>query len=151
MADPEHQNAGRKYAASEAHVSQKQQVFSIDISGAYPVNVKGSWIRKFDMDKKQVIVSDEFSYESPVMTRINFMTWGDVDISRPGVAVLTVNGKKVSLSYDPRLLQAIVERRELTDPKLTGIWGDCVYRLSLVAPEKRTDGKYIYIISKYED
>ena len=145
------QNAGRKYAASEAHVSQKQQVFSIDISGAYPVNVKGSWIRKFDMDKKQVIVSDEFSYESPVMTRINFMTWGDVDISRPGVAVLTVNGKKVSLSYDPRLLQAIVERRELTDPKLTGIWGDCVYRLSLVAPEKRTDGKYIYIISKYED
>ena len=85
----------------------------------------------------------------PFAHRIHFLTWNDVDDSTPGKLTVQVKqNEKVCLSYNPRLFCCEVEKITLQDPRLSNIWGERLYRISLKAINKELNGHYVYKIFK---
>ena len=139
---------GEQYKAKDC--KSTPTTFSTDISGAYPDEAGVTrWVRSYRLSGKVLKISDQFALsraEAP--NQVNFMTWGSVDASKPGVINVEVKGKKMQLKYDARAFTAKVETIELTDRKLSGVWGDRVYRISLNATKTQKTGTYNYTITK---
>ena len=86
--------------------------------------------------------------ESKGANIINFLTWGDVDASKKGVVSINVKGVKAQLRYDANTFEPAIETIELTDKRLSNVWGDKIYRLSLKAKTATKAGVYKYEITK---
>ena len=65
--------------------------------------------------------------------QVNFLTWGEVDISVPGVVTIEVNGEKARMTYDKEVFTSTVKTIRLEDPRLSNVWGEQIYRVSLNA------------------
>ena len=76
------------------------------------------------------------------------MTWGDVDASMPGKVRIDVQGVKAELTYDSGRFDLSVETKELTDPRLSKVWGKQIYRLSFKARQMTEKGNYSFTIKK---
>lgn len=124
--------------------------FSADLVEAYPEEAGvQKWIRSYNLAGKTLEVSDQFVLsraEKP--NQVNFMTWGSVDASRPGVVTVEVRGRRMQLKYDAKAFKAEVETIPLTDRKLSDVWGDEVCRISLNAVKLQKSGKYNYTITR---
>lgn len=124
--------------------------FSVNLVNAYPEDAGvNKWIRSYNLAGKTLRISDQFDLsklENP--NRINFMTWGDVDVSRPGIVMVEVKDKKMQIKYDAKIFEAEVETIALQDRKLSDVWGSEVYRISLKATRLQKTGKYIYTITR---
>ena len=79
--------------------------------------------------------------------QVNFLTWGKVDVSVPGVATVEVNGEKVRMTYNKSTFTPTVETIRLDDPRLSNVWGEQVYRISLNANKQPLSGSYTYTIT----
>ncbi|MDR2955477.1 MAG: heparinase II/III-family protein [Prevotella sp.] len=142
------QKNGRKYKAKDARFDSKKRVFSLDISGAYPSDAIQKWIRSYKLGSNSLDIEDSFGITSPDQPNvIHFMTWGDADASVKGIVTITVNGKTVSLKYDPKKFEASVENVEIDDKRLTNVWGERVQRISLKALSTERSGSYKYKIT----
>lgn len=142
------QEHGFNFRAADA--KSTPTTFSVDISKAYPeaAAVK-KWVRAYKMDKNVLTVTDSFTLsEAKEPNQINFMTWGDVDLSVPGIVTVEVSGRKMELKYDKNAFSAGLETIELSDNKLSSVWGHEIYRVSLKAKKLQKSGNYRYIISK---
>ena len=64
------------------------------------------------------------------------------------LTVQVKQNEKVCLSYNPRLFCCEVEKITLQDPRLSNIWGERLYRISLKAINKELNGHYVYKIFK---
>ena len=124
--------------------------FSVDLVNAYPEEAcVQKWVRSYNLAGKVLKISDQFALNSAkAPNQINFMTWGSVDASKPGIVNVEVKGKKMQLKYDAKAFTAEVETMKLTDRKLSNVWGDEVYRISLKAKKVQNKGKYSYTITK---
>ncbi|MDR1880120.1 MAG: heparinase II/III-family protein [Tannerellaceae bacterium] len=144
---------GREYKAANVAFNPKRMVFSADIATAYPqgAHVK-KWVRSYTLNKASVKVQDTFTLDKAVApNRINFLTWGTVDITVPGEATIRVNDEKVRLTYDKNLFTPSVETIPLDDPRLSNVWGKKIYRFSLQAVNTSLSGTYTYTISRVEN
>ena len=83
---------------------------------------------------------------APDATASNFLTWGNVDLSAPGEVLINVNGEKMKLVYDKQAFSVAKEVIELTDPRLSNVWGKEIYRISLNAKNSSLKGKYVFTI-----
>lgn len=139
---------GTQYAAKDCKSTPTS--FSVDLVNAYPAEAGIiKWIRSYNLSGKTLKVSDQFSLsKAETPNQINFMTWGNVDASVPGVVNVEVRGKKMRLKYDAKAFKAEVETIKLNDKKLSDVWGDEVYRISLKATKLQKNGKYNYTITK---
>ena len=139
---------GTRYAAKDCKSTPNS--FSADIADAYPAEAGvRKWIRSYTLSGKTLNVSDQFTLsKAEAPNQINFMTWGSVDTSKPGVVNVEVRGKKMRLKYDAKTFTAEVETIRLTDPRLSNVWGDEVHRISLKATKLQKSGKYNYTITK---
>ena len=97
---------------------------------------------------KQYWYRGEMVFEAKGANIINFLTWGDVDISKKGVVSINVKGVKAQLRYDANIFEPAIETIELTDKRLSNVWGDKIYRLSLKAKTATKAGVYKYEITK---
>lgn len=142
------QRYGAEYKASQ--VISTPTGFSADIAGAYPQEAQvKSWIRSYKLAGNVLKVSDKFNLGATTSANvINFMTWGDVDISTPGVVMVSVQGRNMQLKYDRNVFDATIEAIPLDDSRLSSVWGDQVYRISLTARKLTKSGTYSYSITK---
>lgn len=142
------QNFGGEYKASGANFSPSSMTYSANIATAYPKEAEvSSWVRSCVLKKGEVVVKDVFTLKSAKKyNQVNFLTWGDVDISRPGVVIISVQGQKASLQYEKDKFEIHKETVKLTDPRLSNVWGSEVYRVVLTSRQLDTNGSYTYII-----
>lgn len=124
--------------------------FSADIAKAYPdeAGIK-SWVRKYRVKDNSLTISDKFELErtdSP--NEIHFMTWGNVDASRPGKVSVSVKGRNAVLIYDNSKFDVSVETIKLDDAKLSDVWGPEIYRITLKAKDLKLKDNYSFEIRK---
>ncbi len=142
------QKDGAAFKATGASFDPARMTYSADISAAYPqeAGVK-SWVRSCTLGKDRLVIKDNFSLLKAVSpNRINFMTWGDVDITTPGLVRIKVNGKEALMEYDKRKFTPTVENIELSDPALSNIWNNALYRVILTAKGTPLRDSYTFTV-----
>ena len=132
----------------------------MNIAGAYPSDACcDSWIREYKLTDKSLTIVDEFKLQTRKSADIlNFLVQGTVYMTggslpdgylvKKNEVVIENKGVAFSLSY-PSGMTASVQVKDLTDPKLTGVWGTSLRRISFTG--KDTDplkGKYTFRISE---
>lgn len=144
------QSFGSKFKANNTQFDQKKMRFSTDIAAAYPSETGvNSWQRSYTLAKGVLKIEDNFDIanaEKPNV--INFLTWGNVDIATPGVIKIEVDGKKAELKYDKANFIPTIEVIEQNDTRLSSVWGDQIFRISLTAQNCISKDKYTYTINK---
>lgn len=144
------QMPGPEYKAIQTRFNPARMSFSTDISQAYPKEAAvRKWVRSYTLSKGVLKIEDTFALDkADKPNEVNFLTCGKVDMTVPGVADVDVNGVKVRLAYDKKLFTPAIETVSLDDPRLSGVWGKEIYRLTLKANKLSTAGTYTYRITK---
>lgn len=140
------QKNGRKFKANDAKASKNS--FSVEIASAYPDEAAvESWVRSYKFSNNSLTISDDFRLsESKSPNVINFMTWGDVDIQNNGIVFITIDGVKAKLNYDSDLFELKKETVEISDKRLSDVWGNKIYRLSFTSKANNLSGHYSFKI-----
>ena len=139
---------GRKYASKQATFDPKTMTFAVDFAGTYPAEacVK-SMLRKVSLKNGKVTIKDSYSLsESRQAADFNWLTWGDVDIETPGKVSITVQGETVTLNYDGKKLEPVLETIVQDDPPLKRVWGDKIYRVTLRERKPAVKGNYTFTL-----
>lgn len=144
------QEFGAQFKASNVKFNPKNSTFSLNIATAYPEKAKvKTWTRTYKLGKDRVNIEDNFDLlQADAANQVNFMTWGNVDISKQGEVSIDVQGEKMVLLYDKNTFNPSIETITLDDPRLSNVWGDEIYRVSLNAKQLTKQGKYKYTIVK---
>lgn len=147
------QRFGTEYRATGSAFDPAGMTYSTDISKAYPEEAQvRKWVRSCTLKDSRLTIRDNFVLNKAVAPNvINFMTWGKVDISTPGVVMLEARGQKAILNYDKRKFTASVETQPLPDPRLSNVWGPEIYRVSLTAKALKTKDSYLFTITPVTD
>lgn len=142
------QRFGSEYKATKVKFDPKRMTFSANIATAYPKESEvREWIRSYTLGKRELRIEDSFTLNKVLKpNQINFLTWGNVDISKQGEIIVWVNDIKVLLSYDKDSFSPVKETIHLDDLRLSNVWGKEIYRVSLNAKKKSLTGKYSYTI-----
>ena len=139
---------GAGYKASGVKVDRRKQTFAANIATAYPVEAQvAKWVRGYKLKKNGLIVTDDFVLnKAKAPNQINFLTWGDVDITTNGVVKIVAKGVSAHLKYDDTTFRPSIEKIELSDPRLSNVWGKSLYRVTLTAKKMPSTGNYKYEI-----
>lgn len=141
------QKYGQEYKATEVVCQPKKLFFSANIATAYPKEADvNHWTRSYSLGEKQLIIIDNFSLKSAkASNQVNFLTWGKVDISKPGKVFIDVQGQTVALEY-PTHFEVSLETVKLPDTRLSNVWGEQISRVILKDKEIRIKGEYKFIV-----
>lgn len=142
------QSYGKQYRATDVKANKNNKSFSLDIAKAYnsDAGVK-KWERNYKLQNNNLYLEDRFEITDPAEpNQLNFMTWGDVNLSEDGVIKIAVNNKIVRLLYDKNTFDAVVEPVEIDDKRLSDVWGNKIYRISLNASKISNKGIYKVIV-----
>lgn len=141
------QRFGQEYKATNVVCKEKQRFFSADISTAYPEEAAvNSWVRSYKLENKRLVITDKFSLkETKGANQVNFLVWGDIDISKAGKVSIKVGNEHATLEY-PTNFKATLETIELPDTRLSNVWGKQIYRIVLTDTQKKLEGSYKFII-----
>lgn len=139
---------GAEFKAKNSSFDRSRMTYSTDISAAYPKEAKvRKWIRSCTLKDNELLIKDNFVLDKSVSPNvINFMTWGDVDISTPGTVFIKVNGQEAVLKYDKHKFTAFTETISLTDKRLSNVWGPEIYRIVLTCKDNKAKDNYIFSI-----
>jgi hypothetical protein len=141
------QKFGKQYRANDILVDGKKKTLSLNIASAYPEEAAvKQWIRSYQLKTNELIVKDRFTLKNALQSNeIHFMLWGDISIKEGKVAI-QVDGKKVTLLFDKNTFEANIETISLPDVRLSRVWGEEIYRLTLKAKKKAMRGEYAFKI-----
>ena len=143
------QSFGQNYKATDVVCQPKKRFFSANIATAYPKEAEvNNWTRAYSLADKHVsrlLCSFRLQKHRMIPARVNFLTWGKVDISVPGKVTIEVQGQKVTLEYSGEFT-ATVETINLPDTRLSNVWGPEIYRVALKDKDVRLTGKYKFVI-----
>ena len=144
------QSFGAKYKATAVAFNAKKKTFSANIATAYPASAcVDQWTRSYTLKKNKLNISDRFVLNKEVApNQINFLTWGDVDMSVSGKIQITVQGESIQLLYDAKQFTPSIETVVLKDTRLSNVWGKEIYRLSLQAKKMVKKGNYSFVVEK---
>nr|WP_321522795.1 heparinase II/III family protein [uncultured Macellibacteroides sp.] len=148
MINGEPQKFGSEYKATKVKFDPKRMSYSANIATAYPKECEvKEWIRSYTLSKNELRIEDSFTLNKTLKNnQINFLTWGDADISKAGEVIISVNGEKVRLTYDKNSFSPVKETIKLEDPRLSNVWGKEVYRISLNVKTVSLTGKYAFTV-----
>ena len=135
---------GIQYHSMNPSVDKKRFSFSVDIAQAYPKEAAVErWTRAYALQNKQLVITDDFQLSAKkAPNQLNFMTWGDVKVREKGCIQLHIKQVKATLNYDARVFTPTITPIELTDPRLSKVWGERVYRITLTANDQALRGQY---------
>lgn len=141
------QKYGKKYKATDVKAGKNS--FEANIGTAYPEEAKvEKWIRSYSIKGRQAKITDSFELKETIAPNVvNFMTWGEIDSSEKGKVYIRINkDTKAALLYDATNFELGVESIELTDIRLSKVWGNKIYRLSFKAKQQVKKGNYSFTI-----
>jgi len=136
---------GAEFRSKNVKFDSAKTTFSLDLAGAYPKEASvEKWQRTYQLNPKGgIILQDEFKLnQAKKPNHLNFLTWGKPDVSTSGVVLLDKNGQKLRLIYDAKQFEPVVEPISLSDKRLSNVWGEQIYRLSLNAKKMQLSGTY---------
>lgn len=138
---------GQNFKATEVTVNAKKKSFSANIAAAFPEKAEvNRWIRGYELKNNQLVITDRYSLKKAVApNQVNFMVWGKVDTSVKGRVTVEVEGQNAVLFY-PENFSVELQTVPLDDPRLSKVWGEKIYRISLTDKETRLEGSYRFII-----
>lgn len=157
------QHDGASFRSSDVSVSFKKNAnrFSLNIAGAYDEEADCNfWKRDYLLKSDELIITDTYSLKSRAASDVeNFLVQGSVYLPgettpegyhvRNGETVIINKGKRMLLVY-PSGLTPSVKVMELTDPRLTNVWGDSLRRISYTSAEDAPlSGKYLFKIKEF--
>ena len=144
------QSAGREFHAEKpVFLSTHAQVkFSLDIARAYPAEAGvRSWNRSITLERgRKLVLEENYSLsEWKEPARLNIMTAYNADITKSGLIILSDKNDAsliYDIVYDPSKLSVISEEKEVTDSRLTRVWGNSITRLVFIVKGKSLKGEY---------
>jgi hypothetical protein len=146
------QSPGAEFKANNVIFDASKSIFSVDIAAAYPkeASVK-SWKRTYKIESdEKITITDAFELdEIKQKNQLNFLTWAKPDISKKGLALIEKYGAKLQLEYDSKEFDCTISEVKLSDKRLSGVWGESIYQLTLTAKKTSLKGKYSCVIKKY--
>lgn len=144
------QEFGSQYKARNTSFNPKNSTFSVDIAKSYPEAAQvNKWVRSYQLKNGTLTINDSFDLEKAIQNnQINFLTWGDINIDTLGEVNIDVNGQKMVLKYDKGNFTPSIETITLNDTRLSNVWGEKIYRVSLNAKNITKKGKYSFVIKK---
>lgn len=143
------QGTGFNCKATGVNFNAKTMTFSLDIAESYPNSKVISWVRSSSLKANELKIVDRFEIDgATVPNQINFMCWGDIDISKSGVIEISVNGKNAELLYNSSTFDIELEKIVLNDKRLSKNWGSEIYHISLVSKKVCNKGSYSFVIRK---
>lgn len=145
------QAPGAQYRSRDVLFDQAKSLFTLDLAKAYPEEAAVyKWQRTYRLESKGgLIIQDEFRLsETKKPNQINFLTWGKPDATVPGIVTLEKDGVRLKMSYNAAQFEPVVETIPLPDERLSNVWGDQIYRLSLNARKMQLSGKCRITIDK---
>lgn len=138
------QQYGRKFKAKDTKAGRNS--FEVNLKEAYPSEAGiNSWIRTYRVNGREVRINDRFDInevKSPNV--VNFISRGNIDASNPGVVYIDSNGHRTALCYDASRFAVKVEDKELTDPRLSNVWGEKISRISFTDKKMANKGIYTF-------
>ena len=145
------QKVGIQYKSKDVNFNAKKSSFSLDLTDAYPANANiEKWQRTYQLTSKNgLMIEDDFKLsKTNEPNQINFLTWGKPDISTPNSIIIKKDGVSAKLIYDSSQFDAEIETVPLPDKRLSNVWGDEIYRLTLKAKKMEMKGKYKFRIAR---
>ena len=157
-----YQHEGAAFRSADAAVSFKKSSsrMTLDISGAYDEESDcKSWVRDYLLAGKVLTITDTYSLKSRGAADVeNFLVQGSVylpgDVTpegylvKNGETVVINQSVKMLLKYPANLTPSVVTM-ELTDPRLTNVWGGSLRRISYTSSENAPlNGKYVFKITE---
>jgi len=141
---------GSQYRSRNVKFNASRSTFILDLAGAYPQEAAvEKWQRTYMLGSKELTILDDYKLKKALNSnQINFLTWAKPDISVPGTVILEKNGVKLKITYNAAQFDPSVETIELSDKRLSNVWGKQIYRLSLNARSKQLSGSYKYTFEK---
>lgn len=144
------QQEGRSFKAKNVNADKSKNRFRLDLSNAYPKEAKiNKWIREYQVEPNRLVIKENYElseYKAP--NEIHFMAWGTLNTSVSGKIFIEVNGRKAVLNYDGNKFDVEMESINLDDAKLTKIWGNKIYRITLKSKVDSLKDKYSFTINK---
>lgn len=139
---------GTTYKATDVQFNARRKTVSMNISSAYPEAAEVSrWVRSYQLTDKEVIVKDQYRLNKVLSpNEVHFMLWGDIQLL-PGKILVDIDGTKIQMTYDIRQFTAAIETIPLPDIRLSRVWGEQIYRLTLTAKQQPLNGSYEFRIS----
>lgn len=146
------QKAGVNYRTKDVNFSSdkgKHELTS-DIAGAYPsASECNKWIRTYRLITKrrvsQLEIIDTYEHKTRKGSDVeHFLIHGDAKCVKPGVVVITSQGRKFELTYPADLLTFSTDVQTDLNPGLKKYWGDSLTRINLTSAEDAPlSGTYI--------
>lgn len=138
------QGHSNEYRTASASFNERSKTFTTDLATAYPSEAGiNQWLRTYTLKNGVLKINDKFSLkDAKVANELNFMTWGKVDGSKPGIVTIQVEDQKLTFTYDTKTFNCEVEKADLQDPKVHKAWNDSIYRIRLVAKATPNAGSY---------
>ena len=129
------QKDGHEYRSRRVEHSDNGRVmdFSLDIAGAYPAEAAcRSWVRDYRFDRRRNTVTLTDSYELAEVkgsVALNFLTCGTVKLGK--TIEIAAGDRTLLMAVDASKYEMTAEEVELTDPRLSKIWGERLTRIVL--------------------
>lgn len=141
------QSFGKRYRSANVKADKSKQTFALDIAKAYPEEAGiNKWERSYKLAKNSLQIEDKFDINNAqTANQLNFITWGKVTIEE-GKILISIKGKVYQLLYDKNEFEPVQETIELDDRRLSNVWGNEIYRISLNAKKIVNRGTYKIII-----
>lgn len=146
------QKDGREFAAKDLRYRADDRIaeLAMDIAPAYPkeAGVK-AWSRTLRLERgKRVVMRDSFELEKAEAPP----AWSFMTVRRPvpagegRISLESAEGKAkgeaISLLYDGKRLDAVIEPIPISDGRLRSAWGETIYRVILKARKQPYRGDF---------
>ena len=145
------QNFGKEFKATDLKVNAGKKQLSMNIATAYPAEAKAAnWTRTYQLNEKSLVINDRFTLKNAgVANEIHFMLQSKPEIQKNKI-VVEVNGEKMQMTFDSNTFETSIESIALDDVRLSRVWGDEIFRLTLRDKKIRQSGNYKFIISQHK-
>lgn len=140
---------GPQYRSKNIQFNPKKPIFSLDLANAYPAEAAvEKWERTYRLEPNGgMVIQDKFKLgKAKRPNQVNFLTWGKPDVSVPGNVIIEKEGISLKLVYDAAQFDPVVETILLSDDRLSNVWGEHIYRLSLNSRKIESVGKYKFTL-----
>lgn len=121
----------------------------MNIASTYPAEAKAqNWTRSYQLNEKALVINDRFTLKNAEKANeIHFMLHSKPEIQKNKI-VVKVNGAKMQMTFDSNTFEAGIESIALDDVRLSRVWGEEIYRLTLRDKKIRQSGNYKFVISQ---
>ncbi|MES2777344.1 MAG: heparinase II/III family protein [Bacteroidota bacterium] len=143
------QKDGKAFRAKDISYSKLKDgaTLTMDIADAYPADAAvKSWVRSFVFNNKQgsLILNENYTLQSwKEPFALHFMTPLHVQQNKPGEIILQdKDSKMIRVLFNADLFTVLVDDKLTEDPRLTSIWGEKLFRISLRAKRQTLQAEH---------